>query len=163
MNYNSINKKSYQAIAKSYAERDRKKITETTDVENALKRFVKLLPQKARVLDLGCGAGRDSQYFIKNNVQIIGIDFSPKMIFYAKKLNPQGIFHIMDFEKLKFKKSKFDGVWANASLHHIPKSHLLNVLKNINKILKKKRGFIFKSKTRSQRRSLKRYKIWSFD
>ncbi len=146
-NYKSITKKSYNSVSRAYAERDMLNTApETKEVIAALNNFVRMLPRGAKVLDVGCGAGRDSRFLSKKGLDLVGVDFSRKMIEESKKLNRKIKYRIMDLENLRFEKEKFDGIWANASLHHIPKSHLKKVINQFHKILKKNGGLFIKVK-----------------
>lgn len=97
--------------------------------------FRMLLP-KGKVLDLGCGTGRDSLFFIENKYRYIGIDASKGMLAVAKGKSPKAKFVCMDFFHLDFPNKEFDGIWAAASLLHIPKKDINKVLLKIHKILK---------------------------
>ena len=81
-------------------------------------------------------------YFVGKGLSIIGIDFSGRLIQIAKKKVTNGKFYVMDFENLSFPESSFDGIWACASLYHLPKENLPRVLKKINLVLKKE-GLFF--------------------
>lgn len=94
-----------------------------------------------KILDLGCGPGRDSLFFIKQGFKVIGVDASSQMITFARKLAPQATFYKNYIEKIDFPNEYFDGVWATASFQHISKRNTPAVLKNIYKIIR--RGGIF--------------------
>ena len=104
---------------------------------NESKFFLYLLNRKSRILDLGCGSGRDSKIFSDNGHAVVGIDLSGKMIKIAKKSVKNAKFKVMDIMKLNFKSNSFDGVWANASLVHIRKIDIIKIVKKCHKILKK--------------------------
>ncbi len=99
------------------------------------KKFIKTM-QGRKVIDIGCGAGRDAEEFVKNKFDYTGIDFSPAMLRVAKRRVPKAKFILMDFYKLKFPKESFEGFWASASLLHIPKKKLPKVLHSIWRLLK---------------------------
>lgn len=99
--------------------------------------FVSQLPEGSFILDVGCGAGRDAKFFIDYGFGVVGIDFSKRLLKIAKQHVPSAKFMLIDFEKLIFPKERFDGVWASASLYHIPKKKLSSVLENIYSTLKK--------------------------
>lgn len=94
-----------------------------------------------KVLDLGCGSGVHSKHLLAEGLKVYGLDLSPKMISESKKRVPQGEFLVGDMEKMPFSNMAFDGVYARASLLHIPKNHIPKVLNDINRVLKK--GGIF--------------------
>ncbi|MFH1850136.1 MAG: methyltransferase domain-containing protein [archaeon] len=88
-----------------------------------------------KVLDAGCGSGRDVQYLTAEGLKVVGIDYSDQMISQAKKRFKKGNFRVMDFEKMEFPDASFNGIWCCASLIHIPKRNLPNVLKEFSRIL----------------------------
>jgi len=123
---------SYDVSAEAY-----EKNTEQLHPKEEAQKFLNMLPTKgSKVLDVGCGPGRDVKKFIDQGVDVVGIDFSPKMIEMAKKNAPRGIFHVMDIESLTFPPETFDGVWASCSLLHIPKKNIALVLNKIYAVLK---------------------------
>jgi len=89
-----------------------------------------------KIIDLGCGAGRDAEVFVKNGFDYTGIDASSGMLEVASKRVPKGKFIQMDFLKTSFPNKTFDGFWAAASFLHIPKSDLPDVLQEAKRITK---------------------------
>lgn len=98
-------------------------------------RFQSLLP-KGKILEIGCGHGRDARLFVNAGYDYVGIDFSSAMIEQAKKHVPTGTFMQMDMYALKFPSESFDGFWAIASLLHIPREDMHGVLKEIHRVIK---------------------------
>lgn len=127
----------YDKIANQYA----KKLDDYAPRPEQQK-FVSLLPPKAHVLDVGCGPGRDSDYFISLGLKVTGIDLSENLLSIARKRVPKGIFIKQDLRNLDFPSQSFDGIWACASLHHLRKDEVPMVLKKIFQILKSN-GIIF--------------------
>ncbi len=103
--------------------------------ENELKIFQKLVRGK-KIIDIGCGAGREAEFFIKHTFEYVGIDASRSMLQEAQKRVEKGGFILMDFYHLKFNKEVFDGFWAGASLVHVPKFRIRKLLKDIKYILR---------------------------
>ncbi len=99
-------------------------------------RFLSYLPPKAKILDIGCGPGRDAKYFTELGFNVTGLDISEKMIELAKREVPNADFMVMDIENLNFAKNQFDAAWASASLLHVPKDKIPAVLQSIHNILK---------------------------
>jgi ubiquinone/menaquinone biosynthesis C-methylase UbiE len=95
-----------------------------------------------KILDVGCGAEKDSKIMAEKGANVIGIDVSPKMIALAnercKGLNVR--FYIADMEKTCFKDEEFNIITSIFSISH--KKNLRKVLKEFHKILKKS-GKIF--------------------
>lgn len=89
-----------------------------------------------RVLDVGCGPGRDAAHLQEHGLQVVGIDASTGMIEEARKrVPPPAEFIQMDMRKLDFPDDSFDGVWCNASLLHIPRDEVQQVLSEIHRVL----------------------------
>lgn len=103
--------------------------------KNEGEKFCEMLPDHARVLDLGCGSGRDAKIFSGMGLEVIGIDFSPQMIEIARQTSPQSKFYAMNLENLDFPPHSFQGVWANSSILHVPKNQMIALLSQIHKIL----------------------------
>lgn len=97
--------------------------------------FKKLIKGE-KVVDIGCGAGRDAVLFEKYKFDYTGIDASTGMLKEANKRVKNGKFIAMDFYNLKFQPKTFDGFWAAASMLHIPKRRVRTVLRGIRKIIK---------------------------
>ncbi|MEK7200682.1 MAG: methyltransferase domain-containing protein [Patescibacteria group bacterium] len=89
-----------------------------------------------KVLDIGCGAGRDASVFINNNFDYTGIDASEGMLKVASERVPKGIFKQMDFYSLDFLDGTFDGFWATASFLHIPKEDVGKVINETKRVVK---------------------------
>ena len=100
-----------------------------------LNRFISLLPKNGKILDAGCGSGRDVQYFLDEDLNAIGIDASEKLILEAQERVKQGEFKVMDFRKMSFKDNSFDGIWSMASLYHIAPKEMAKTLKEFFRVL----------------------------
>lgn len=101
--------------------------------------FQELLP-KGKVLDIGCGGGRDAEFFIQAGYDYVGIDAVGEMIKQARDNAPSGNFLQMSMYSLGFlphpNPNSFDGFWASASLLHIPKENLPLVLEEIKRVVR---------------------------
>jgi ubiquinone/menaquinone biosynthesis C-methylase UbiE len=89
-----------------------------------------------KVLDIGCGAGRDAAIFVEDNFEYTGIDASSGMLKVAAELVPTAVFKQMDFYTLEFSENSFDGFWAAASFLHVPKKDVRAVLQEAKRVLK---------------------------
>lgn len=161
--HKSLNLNSYESCAKEYAVN-----TELLYPHTSAQKFMKMLPQDAQVIDIGCGPGRDAKVFQERGLKVTGVDFSPKMIAMATSIVPQADFHVMDIEKLNFPDNTFDGAWASASFLHLPKKNLAKVFNTIHSFLKPN-GILYLSIKKGMGETLahdKRYgnqqKFWSF-
>ena len=92
-----------------------------------------------KILDIGCGPCRDSEYFINKGFTVIPIDLSEEMIKICGKKNIYA--YKMDMENLKFVDGSFNGIWAYTSLLHLPKNKINNMLKKIYNLLEEKGVF----------------------
>lgn len=127
-----INPLSYDNSVDSYVERTKYASAEEIALR---KKFMSLIPQRGKILDLACGPGRDAKFFSDAGFDVIGIDASPKMIERAKIAAPRASFHIMDMRHLPFYANNFDAVHFNAGLLCIEKKDAPAVLKKITEIL----------------------------
>lgn len=104
--------------------------------------FTNLLAENASILDLGCGSGRDSAYFLSMGFDVTALDGSENMCNLASIHIGQEVLH-MEFVDIDFNEV-FDGIWANASLHHVPSNEIDMILDKVIKSLKKD-GVIYMS------------------
>lgn len=119
----------YNKIANLYAKRKEDKL-----LQFQLNTFISLLPKKAKVLEAGCGPGRDAAYLQEDGLDIIGIDISNGMLKEAKKKKIK--VKKMDMLNLKFEDKLFDGIWCMASLSDIQKKDAQTALKEFYRVLK---------------------------
>lgn len=106
---------------------------------DAIKPYIK---KGTALLDLGCGSGRDSNYFRKLGCNVISVDGSIEMCSIANRLfnlNAQNI----DFSQLDYSNA-FEVVWACASLLHVPRNEIDNVLQRIYRALREN-GILYAS------------------
>ena len=80
-------------------------------------------------IDLGCGSGRDSKHFIENGFRVVPVDGSPEMCKFAESYLGIPV-RCIQFSELDYKK-EFDGIWACASLLHVPKKNLDAVMRRV--------------------------------
>jgi len=108
--------------------------TEGLDLSQLYAGFLELIPEGGRILDAGCGPGRDSLQFINRGYEVVAFDASERMAEIATKTIGQPALRL-SFEEMAFR-NEFDGVWACASLLHVPDSELESVLARIVRALK---------------------------
>ncbi|WP_035765771.1 class I SAM-dependent methyltransferase [Butyrivibrio sp. NC2002] len=100
------------------------------DMSYERNRFISLLPKHAHVLDAGCGSGRDSKAFLNAGFTVTAFDASEEMRKRASEYLGQEVLN-MRFEDIDFH-NEFDGVWACASLLHVPAHQLPGIMKKLN-------------------------------
>ena len=122
----------YNKIAEDYRLRN-----SVTMYDKEYEIYQSLVGDKKKIIEMGCGIGRDAIKLIEFGFEYIGIDASEEMLKIAHEKVPGGKFILGDFYKLDFPDGIFDGFWAAASFLHVPKSDINNVLSEAKRILKK--------------------------
>lgn len=92
------------------------------------------MPKSAHILDLGCGSGRDAKAFLDAGYQVTAIDGSPSCCQLAAAYIGQPVL-CQTFDELDFD-AAFDGIWACASLLHLPYAELPGVFERIARALR---------------------------
>lgn len=123
--------KLYNQFASEFAAKF-EKIPETDQLDE----FIAKLFKGARVLDLGCGSGRDASYLRDAGLNVVGVDLSEGLIGEAKKKRRDIDFRVMDMENLDFEKQSFDGVWSKLAILHVERERLPLILKSVLTLLK---------------------------
>ena len=95
--------------------------------------FLSHLPNNAHILDAGCGSGRESLYFLQKGYKVPALEASQSLAHLASKLIKQPVLN-MTFQEMEFE-NEFDAVWASASLLHIPRNEIKDVLNRISDAL----------------------------
>jgi len=108
--------------------------TVNVDMSELYEPFIKLLPKGAKILDAGCGSGRDTLAFKKLGYQVTAFDACEKLAKLASAYIGQAVKHLR-FEELDLI-NEFDGIWACASLLHISPENIKDVLIKILDSLK---------------------------
>ena len=101
--------------------------------DDILIKFISMLPEKSKILDLGCGAGHDSLYFVSKEFSVTALDASQKILETIPK-HPNIEIINSDFISFKNKKN-FSGIWSSFSLQHIKKIYLLSTVQFLEKHL----------------------------
>jgi ubiquinone/menaquinone biosynthesis C-methylase UbiE len=111
------------------------------EIKNIADFFIQNLKGQ-KILDVGCGPGRDAKYFSEHGLDVIGIDLTSNFVKMASKNVPNAKFIQMDMRNLNFSENSFDGIWACASFLHIPKNEAKNTLLGFERVLKPN-GFLY--------------------
>lgn len=109
-------------------------LTSSVDLSQLRSRFIKHLPPHARVLDVGCGAGRDLRAFKAAGFEAEGIEPAPALARIAREFSGCPV-SVTTIDKLEAN-GKFDGVWACASLLHLRVAELPEALARIRRALR---------------------------
>ena len=109
-------------------------LTVNAPMDAARCRFAKLIPDKGRVLDFGCGSGRDTKYFIDQGFMVDALDGSAKLARIASEYTGIEVRTIL-FQEFA-EKDRYDGIWACASLLHMNDEDLMDVLVRLRDALK---------------------------
>ncbi|MFN2100365.1 class I SAM-dependent methyltransferase [Altererythrobacter sp. MF3-039] len=96
--------------------------------------FLKLLDAGALILELGCGGGRDTAYMAERGFIVDATDGTAAMVTKARQRTGLSC-RQMRFDELAAE-AEYDAVWAHASLLHVPRSELGEVLERIHRALK---------------------------
>ena len=99
-----------------------------------------------RILDLGCGPGRDLSAFRDRGHEAVGLDGAKPFVDMAKAATGCEVLH-KDFIALTLPEAAFDGIFANAALFHVPSQEIARVLGELNAALKPQ-GVLFCSNPR---------------
>ncbi len=99
-------------------------------------KYLSLLPRGGSVLDVGCGSGVKSSFLASRGLQVTGVDLSDKMIEIARRENPSIKFDVLDLYDTDTITEKFDGVFAQAVLLHIPKKDTAEIIQKLKDRLK---------------------------
>ena len=112
------------------------------DMTEIRSRFTKHLGPNARILDFGCGSGRDTKAFLEAGYIVEAIDGSEELCKKAAAYTGIPVKQML-FSDLN-EKDRYDGIWANASLLHLPKPELGDVLQKLEKAMRPQ-GILFAS------------------
>lgn len=115
------------------------------DVSQNINALLEQLPgkQTLTILDFGCGPGRDLKTFANLGHRAIGVEGAERFVAMARDYSGCEVWQ-QDFHHLELPDLKFDGIFANASLFHVPGAVLPRVLGELHATLKP-RGVLFSS------------------
>jgi trans-aconitate methyltransferase len=114
----------YNRSARGLADKFNAQGARAADIEETFRVVTKSNP---KVLEIGCGNGRDAEEILKRTNDYLGMDISEQLINIAKENVPGGHFKVADIEGFQFSEN-FDIIFAFASLIHVPKESLKKIL-----------------------------------
>jgi SAM-dependent methyltransferase len=94
------------------------------------------LPAGARLLDLGCGGGKDVGDLDRRGYRVVGVDRTSALLSAGRCRYPSLPLVRADFRDLPFQAMSFDGLWAAASLMHLPKPDARRILADLCKLVR---------------------------
>ena len=103
------------------------------DIGELYDAFLPLLPDGARILDAGCGSGRDSRAFLDRGYEVTAFDASAALVEKASALLGRPV-RRLTFQEMDYTEA-FEGVWACASLLHVPRAEFDAVLARLARAL----------------------------
>lgn len=108
--------------------------TQAVDMAPLYAHFLPYLHGNARILDAGCGSGRDARAFAERGFQVTAFDASPAMAAVAEAHSGAPV-AVLRFQEIAWREA-FDGIWACASLLHVPTAELPDVMHRLGRALK---------------------------
>ena len=103
--------------------------TVSVDFSKIQEQFLKYVKPGGRILDLGCGSGRDSRAFLERGYEVVAVDGSRELAKIAGAYIGQEVI-VADFREFE-PEGTFDGIWACASLLHLPKGEIAAVMRQM--------------------------------
>jgi ubiquinone/menaquinone biosynthesis C-methylase UbiE len=110
----------------------------STRLAGPMSRFARSLPPAGRVLDLGCGPGRDTAWLAEQGFTALGLDASAGMVDEARRrVTDAGTAFVRgDLVSLPFGARSVDGAWVCASLLHLDPAGALRALAEVRRVLR---------------------------
>ena len=128
----------YQRNAKDFFSQ-----TINVDMQNVYQPFLEYLPKphlsnQQKILDVGCGSGRDSVFFANQGFEVVAIDGSKSLIELAQQTDTRIDWQCLRFDEIAKQswQNQFTGIWACASLLHMPFDDLTKLLNDLIRCLK---------------------------
>lgn len=145
-NLSDCHRRVYDSLAEEYEKRSE---LHRANIARQVQDLLTLVPQNAKVLDLGCGVGTSTDEMLKARMLPTGVDISTEMVSRARLLVPQGEFICADFLSMPLDR-RFDAIYAQSVVHLFPTRHLSRVFRRIRTVLAPQ-GILFVSTTNSPR------------
>ena len=98
--------------------------------------WLQCLPADARLLDLGCGGGRDAGDLGQRGYRVVGLDRTSALLSVGRRRYRSLPLVRADLRDLPFHAMSFDGLWAAASLMHLPKPAANRVLTDLYRLVR---------------------------
>jgi SAM-dependent methyltransferase len=98
--------------------------------------WLEYLPAGTRLLDLGCGGGRDAGDLDLRGYRVVGVDRTSALLSAGRRRYRSLPLVRADLRQLPFHAMSFDGLWAAASLMHLPKPEARRILADLCKLVR---------------------------
>ena len=108
--------------------------TMAADMSETRSRFTAHIPPKGIILDFGCGSGRDTKAFLDSGFRVEAVDGSEELCALASAYTGITVRKML-FNELD-SQDRYDGIWACASILHLPRTELAEVIRKLEKALK---------------------------
>ncbi len=128
-------RESYDRLAATYTERLFAELAGKPLDRHLLNRFAEDVRGRGLVADLGCGPGHVARYLHEQGVCMLGIDLSPAMIEWARRLSPEIEFRVGDMRAPDLSDGALAGIVAFYSLIHIAEGEMVSTLREVRRVL----------------------------
>lgn len=108
---------------------------QNADVTKIITHFCSFISPNSKILEAGCGTGRDLKCFIEKGYEMYAFDASQKMAQIASEFTGLQV-KVAMFENVDYPDEFFDAIWANASLLHVKRSDMESVYEKLYRFLK---------------------------
>lgn len=98
--------------------------------------WLALMPTRGVLLDLGCGGGQDARYLKASGYNVIGLDRTLPLLRFGKTCVPSVPLVLADMRSLPVRAGSLEGIWAAASLMHLPKPTARRVLVDLGGLVR---------------------------
>ncbi|HAS8528132.1 TPA: class I SAM-dependent methyltransferase [Vibrio vulnificus] len=109
--------------------------TVSVDVQKLYDQFLPHLNPNGAILDAGCGSGRDAKHFKAQGFKVTAFDANQALVELASRHLEQNVIHAK-FDTFRAEPNSFDGIWACASLLHVPDQELAATFLALSQLLK---------------------------
>lgn len=123
----------YDAIGETFAEWRERVVGDPREGWEA--ELASRLPERARVLELGCGAGSPESRRLAARFRLTGVDISPRQVERARAAIPEAEFLLADFTDLELPDASLDAVVSFYVLNHVPRELLAPLLGRMHRWL----------------------------
>lgn len=124
---------SYELRAKEYIT-NTKMLAKFPELTKMLTEFLTLVPGN-QILEIAFGSGRDTFYFVENQMKVTGVELTQAFVSYLHTRIDIPIC-LMDMRSLGFHTSTFDGIWCCSAFLHLPRIDALPTLREFARVLR---------------------------